>query len=127
MEFGSYSELNKVIQDSIVRSRQIRSRLYELPGHLFSLTAQPLQENFSVNIHDLQDQIQDLIVSFIAKQKERFGEEAVMKKQASILEKFEQKMRAMEAPLSLCNGAGQPLSEPQQESLLVLHIFKKFS
>ena len=126
-EFGSYSELNKVIQDSIVRSRQIRSRLYELPGHLFSLTAQPLQENFSVNIHDLQDQIQDLIVSFIAKQKERFGEEAVMKKQASILEKFEQKMRAMETPYLFVNSAGSPLSESQQESLLVLHILKSLA
>ena len=46
-EFGAYSELNKVIQDSIVRSRQHTvSRLYELPENLFSLISPSTSRNF---------------------------------------------------------------------------------
>ncbi len=126
-EFGAYSELNKVIQDSITRSRGIRSRLYETPEKLFSLSPHPLKETFAANNHDLEEQIQDLIVSFIAKQKERFGQEAVMGKQGATLDKFERKMRAFETPYLFVNSSGQPLSESQQESLLVLHILKSLA
>ena len=126
-EFGAYSELNKVIQDAIVRSRGIRSRLYETPEKLFSLSPHPLKETFAVNNHDLEEQIQEVIVSFIVKQKERFGQEAVMGKQGAILDKFERKMRAFETPYLFVNSSGQPLSDSQQESLLVLHILKSLA
>jgi len=126
-EFGAYLELNKVIQNAIVRSREIRERLYKSPEALFSATPTPIRETFGTNVQDLEDQIKDLIVYFINRQKERFGQEAVMRKQSAILAKFERKMRAFETSYLFVSGSGQPLPETQQESLLVLHILKSLA
>ena len=91
---------------------------------LFSLS-NPLREIFSTSLPELEEQIQDLIVAFVTKQKERFGADAVMKKQKAILAKFENKMRVLETPYLFVNSSNVPLSESQQESFIVLHILKK--
>lgn len=126
-EFQTYADLNQVVQESIKRSRSIRENLYRDADRLFTLARDPFKETFAENTTDLKSRIENEIANYIAKQRERYGKEAVQRRKHTILTQFEKKLRSQETPYLFYNEQGEPLSAGQQEGYLVLHILKSLA
>lgn len=125
-DFSAYEQLNGKIQEAIDRSRDLRRVIEMDPGPLFAAksTNFPTPAQFAQDEDELSNRLRQEIIFYIGRQKDRFGENQVIEKQAQVLENFEKSIRSFEDQYLYVDHNGDPKSSQQNESLLVMHVLK---
>lgn len=129
--FTAFEDLNRTIQNAILRSRAIRSEIEKSPTALFSTGGQPengndpdLKKSFPKSKEALQTAIKHYMVKFINAEKQHFGSSVVLSNQPQTLEIFEKGMQENENNYLYRNAAGKPLSKVEQDNLFTIHVLK---
>lgn len=130
-KFPAFEELNRVIQNAIMRSRSIRQEIEKNPDALFSakieLPSGPdsdLKKSFPKDKGALQKSIKDYFVKFIKAEKQHFGNKVVLSNQDETIDIFEKGMRQNEDNYLYRNPDGTPMSKVEQENLFTIHVLK---
>jgi carboxyl-terminal processing protease len=128
--FSAFRELNKVIQQSILRSRKLRENL-EHDNSLFEnkneiANPQTHFEGYAKTVEDLQDRIKQQFVIYLQLQKRRYGESSSNsnKKRDQMIRVFEDHLRDFENQYLFEDEKGTPLPAGEQENLFVIHVLK---
>jgi carboxyl-terminal processing protease len=132
-DFTPFNQLNKVIQQSIERSRKIRAGIEEkVKSSLFHpspdkeqlpLTGEEM-EPFAPTIDQLKQRIVQNLAAFIAIQKKRFGDPLTLQRKEKILNTYEMKLREFENQYLYQNENGKLLTEAEQDNLFTIHVLK---
>lgn len=129
--FTAFEDLNRTIQNAILRSRSMRNEIEKSPAALFSSTGSmensndpDLKKSFPKSKEALQAAIKNYIVKFINAEKQHFGGAVVLANQPQTLEIFEKGMQESENNYLYRNTNGTPLSKVEQDNLFTLHVLK---
>ena len=131
--FTTYSQLNKILQNAILRARIIRSDLMSDPQRLFResqdiRSAQPPPySNFAVTPEELRERIRQAILQFLREESKKFGEAEVAKRQTKLLSVYEGRMENEENQYLFVQADGSPLPTQGQENLFALHLLKSLA
>lgn len=124
--FAIFDKLNKLIQQSILRSRRLRKEIENNAiNNLFNApTSKHENQNFPANLDDLKKRIIENLESFIQTQKMRYGEPNTKQRKEFLLHTYEERLQETENQYLFEDDKGQPLSKPEQENLFTIHILK---
>lgn len=131
--YTAFKDLNKIIQDAIVRSRKLRKGIEEeAKQSLFQLHAkQPVtlldkeETNFfAKDTKGLKARLLKDLKEFIASQQKRFGDAIVAQRKARTIEAYEEQMRAVEDQYLFESESGTTLTPAEQENLFTIHVLK---
>lgn len=137
-QFVTYSDLNQVIQKSILRARKFREKIEVSPDALFkeSLTytsdggeewSDPdLKKPFPKDDTQLQQRQKQQVMKFIAAERVRFGEQ-VMANPKRTLDIYDRNLDNFENRYLYLTNAGQKLSAAEEQNLFVMHILKSLA
>lgn len=134
-DFSSFLKLNKVIQKSIERARNLRAELERNPEQFFEeqyngITvhekwADPnLQRPFAKNSIELKNRLQEQLIQYIQSDKRRFGAAQILRNKNQVIVLYEKQTRNLENQYLGTDEEGQSLSEEKQENLFILHVLK---
>lgn len=132
-DYSPFTELNTLFQKAILRARQLRGNLETQPAALFSVKAvqdkptwvdEEAKAPFAKTENDLKLRIRERLEGFIAGEKTRYGEEAVMDNQAKTLAIFNRYLTKDENSYLFVTEGGKPMALAQQENIFILHILK---
>ena len=128
-----YENLNKLIQTSIVRAREIRKELIDRKDLLFQSSSvagegEDIQEDkkppFPANIEELKIRIKNEMVRFIGLERKKYGDRQVLENQDKTLDAYARYTRHLENQYLFVDDSGNPLPKEEQENLFVLHVLK---
>jgi carboxyl-terminal processing protease len=130
--FSAFENLNRMIQNAILRSRLMRSEIENSPGALFSASSAAMQDgtdpdlkkDFPKNKAALQSTIRNYLVNFINAEKRHFGSNVVLSNQAQTIVIFEKGMQQRENNYLYLNPDGRPMSKAEQDNLFTIHVLK---
>jgi carboxyl-terminal processing protease len=136
-QFAEYADLNRIIENSITRSRKIRANLESSnPAALFQESSKyhadgyeewrdpDLRKFFTKSESDLALRIKEELIRFIASQKKRYGDAYIQNRQIPVLNVFEKEMRQHENEYLFLNDKNQPMSQTEKQNAFVMHILK---
>jgi carboxyl-terminal processing protease len=117
--FAAYESLNRVIQKSIERARQIRSK-----GVISN--ASPLEEKtrpFAKTANELSQRIKKHAGAYFSLKKEQ--DSSLSEK--LLVKEYEDQMRDVEDTYLFKDPQGNPLPQQEKENLFALHLLKSFA
>ncbi len=126
-DFSSFTQLNQLIQESIMRSRKMRESLDESSKQNLFQNTQPmdrLTHQFAKTKTELAERILQNIRSYIAFEKKRFGDVMTPQRKEQILTSYEGRLRNNENQYLYQNEKGELLPKNEQENLFALHVLK---
>ncbi len=132
--YAKFEELNNLLQKSIMRARNIRSKILRYPKSLFQISKNDpkpydpaiddQKRPFVNNLRELEERIKDNLVQFINDERIRFGDEAVDDNYNKTLEAILSSITHFENQYLFVNQSGQTLNMQERENLFVIHILK---
>ncbi len=123
--YAIFTEIDQVIQQSIMRARELREKIEQEKASLFQKqTVEAPKSTFPKTLSDLKERIKNDMTSFVIAQKNRFGESVVMKHPGQTIENYEARAQEHEDQYLFVDEAGHPLSQEEQANLFSLHILK---
>ncbi len=128
-DFSLFEQLNKTIQVSIERSRQIREELKVEAKNYFSnsnkeYASLEAKKSFPSNQSQLKEHIKQNLIAYIHSEKKRYKEILTQQKKEQILASYEAKLREIENQYLYQNNKGQLLNPKEQENLFAIHVLK---
>lgn len=128
-QFTIYERLNKVFQQAILRSRNLRKEIEEeVKNRLFTLpTSKKIPEAFPVNEAELRENILVDLENYVHAQKTRYGEAIAKAKKDLILKNYEESLRETESQYLYQNEKGVSLPEQEAQNLFSIHILKSLA
>ena len=131
--YSKHETLNRIIQQSIARAREIRSDLLQNPAALSrqgsSDTPQIRDEKrpFATNTQELGSRIRQEIREFLTMEQRRYGDPAVQENLVKTIKVYENQLRHRENQYLYTDEKGQALSPEAKGNLFALHLLKAFS
>lgn len=138
-DFSSFERLNKVIQKSIMRSRQIRKELLKNPEEIFNAADQlkttkdnewldpDLNRLFATSTQQLKGRIKQEMVNFIQAEQKRYGKEQVLRYKSKILILYNNALNDIEDNYLYQKNDGQSFTQAQKENAFTLHVLKSLA
>lgn len=139
-QFPEYQDLNNVIQESIIRARQIREQIErDQKSQLFQNSSTlavdgyedwsdpDLKRSFVKNETQLKERIQQHLIQFIANERKRYGEAPILSHQNQTLQILEKRMHEHENQYLFVLENGQPMIEAEKQNALFMHILKSLA
>ncbi|MCB1148836.1 MAG: PDZ domain-containing protein [Chlamydiia bacterium] len=124
--YDIFTHLDELVQRSINRARRYRQVMESNPEPLFGAKPQGFTEpeGYALDKNALRQRMKNDLLAYIRMQKERYGDEAVLKRQKHILTMYEQERRDWEDGYLYFASDGSPLSDKQREHQFSLHVLK---
>ena len=128
-EFKSYESLNALIQRSIERAQKGRKSFEANIGRLVEekaggrLSDEGSANGFAANITELQNRQKEHFLSFIGRQREKFGKGPVTKHQAQLVKNYEEEMQNRENEYVMLQNVASN-TQLQKRSLFYMHVLK---
>ncbi|MBA3722655.1 MAG: PDZ domain-containing protein [Parachlamydiaceae bacterium] len=131
--FAFFHALNKVIQESIERSRRLRRGIEDdARNNLFQINA--LKENppvakkekelFAKNTSELKNHILENLEEFIESQRQHYSDALIAQRKEETIQAYETQLREFESQYLYVDEKGQPLPAAEQENLFAIHVLK---
>lgn len=127
--FTTYFTLNKLVQQSILRAQEWRSRWAQNPKMLLaeakkvSLTGTP-EKHYAKNRKELQNRHYDRFLRFLAFQMDELGQPAYEGNEAKLVALCEKQIRIIENMYLGIDERGEPLSQAMQEHQVCMRTLK---
>lgn len=127
--FSTYFTLNRLVQQSILRAQEWRSRWAQNPKTLLAeakkvnLTGTP-EKHYAKNRKDLQNRHYDRFLRFLAFQMEELGYPSYEGKEAKLVALCEKQVRIIENMYLGIDERGEPLSQEMHEHLVCMRTLK---
>jgi carboxyl-terminal processing protease len=134
--YTAFENLNQLIQQAIERARSIRTSLEKNPAPYFEeakkMTSfskddyldKTMSRPYAKTLDELKKRIEQDFTVFIKEEMVRFGEAAVLQKQAQIIKFYAVQMDGEESSYLFVDDQGKPLNAKEKEHVFVLHILK---
>ncbi len=125
-DYTTFKEVNKLIQRSIERARDLRrNKLETILKETFDkgYTSQATY-GFAKNVHELSKRQEDHFREFIARYVHRFGKAGALNRSGEIIAKYSEEMQAQENPYLYLSQENKALSKSDEENLFALHVLK---
>lgn len=133
-DYSKYEELNNVIQNAARRARTYRSELMKRGDYLFQKSTddpselqndnEDVKSPFPKTVPELKGKIENEIVFFISRERQRYGDRSVMENKSKTLQAYNRLLQHKENQYLFQGDTGLPLSPQEKKSLLVMHILK---
>lgn len=133
-ELYKFEEIDQVIQNAILRTRNYREEILKREDYLFQsssddpkdleLLDQDEKPPFTDNIKELKDRNRDEIIQFISGERQRYGDRAVMENRKRTLRSYLETVMHRENQYLYVNDDGKRLTETEKENLFVMHVLK---
>ena len=130
-DYSIYLKLNTIIQNAIVRARNIRKEIEKNPKALYQ---EALNKSFASDTQDtsryadneseLKNRIHASIVEFLQIEVKRFGEKRINGYEPQAIALYEKQIRDYENTYTFTESNGQRLSNSEKENLFTMHILK---
>lgn len=129
--YAIFLRMNKIIQDSIERSRRLRrgieedarETLFQVKSKKDSSIMAP-NPSFAQSINELKERIYKNLELFIDVQRQRFSDSIVAKQKEETIRAYEHHLREFENQYLYLNDLGEPLPSIEQENLFAIHVLK---
>lgn len=126
-DFNNFDNLNKLFQQSIIRSRKIRNEIESNKADLFQDQSNPVPYSETVwatTVDELKQRQQFVLKVFLKLQFQKYGEAKINQNKAALIKDYEDRVRAIENQYLLVDDKGHPLSDEEQQNLLSIRILK---
>lgn len=129
--YSIYTKLGDVIQNAILRAREIRKEIQENSKSLLEEALNsPIvdmgdgQRPYATSEKELKARIRSNLVNFLQIEIKHFSEKRVRGFESQIVALYDKQIRSYENQYTLTDNAGKPLSAKEKENLFALHILK---
>lgn len=134
--FSIYQELNRTIQQAIVRAQEYRNAwvgrqdayLDDIAGSQWKAKKEDEINRsvirFSRNLSELRERQKQEITRFVRGEINRYGEGVLGSKQKSLVVVYDKKMKEREAQYLYVSPASQELTGQEKDNLITMHIIK---
>jgi carboxyl-terminal processing protease len=138
-QFPEYMKLNDVIQNSIKKSREIRTFLEKDVSQLFQKSEEltsngsedwsdpDLKQSFAKNDKELENRIRNELLQFIAGEKKRFGNEYISARKVQTIHLYERQARSHENQYLFISDNGQPMNNAEKQNAFAMHVLKSLA
>lgn len=140
-DFSVYYKLNDLIQNAIVRSRELRAPALNNPlvelqdvkpvdtnnTNGAELLDPDLKRVFAKTIPELQYRIKQDMVFFIKAERNRYGDNPVTRDTARLLSYFERRLKNQESHYLYTDPSGQPVAADEKENMFIIHVLKSLA
>lgn len=140
-DFSAYYKLNDLIQNAIVRSRELRAPALNNPlvelqdvkpvdtnnTNGAELLDPDLKRVFAKTIPELQYRIKQDMVFFIKAERNRYGDNPVTRDTARLLSYFERRLKNQESHYLYTDPSGQPVAADEKENMFIIHVLKSLA
>lgn len=133
-DFSSFLKLNKIIQNSIERSRTLRKEVevrakqnffqVNPPEKIIKQFDEITNEPFAENLDELKKRIYDNLEAFVFSQRKRYSDAIIAQRKNQTIQAYENQLRSIENQYLYVDVEGKPLSKNEQENLFTIHILK---
>jgi len=129
-KFTPFRQIDNLIKKAIHRERRLRTSIESQKASLFAAQLGPdfynalPYQNYSKNKKELRQRIRDSLVDYIDLQRERYGRDAVAKREDYVIERYNQEREAWENGYLYVAEDGKPLKAVQKDHQFTLHVLK---
>ncbi len=132
-----YEEIDLMIQNAIVRARQYRKDILKNPDLLFQNSSKDpddldlLDEDqrppFAKTVVELKNRIKNEMIQFISRERQRYGDEAVMGNSERTVNSYLETVKHRENQYLYADSHGKQLSPLERENLFAMHVLKSLA
>ncbi len=139
-KFPEYTQLNEVIQQAILRDREMRAnliktqkdRLFQKSGSYkadgYEEWGDPdLKRQFAKTEAELSQRMKHAIIQFIAVERKRYGDGYVASRETQTMRLFERQAKEHENQYLFLNANQQAMGEAEKQNVFTMHILKALS
>ncbi len=134
-DYTNYEKLNLVIQQAILRAREIRKSITASQAQIYQTSFQSIGSSkesldddqkplFPKNKASLENRIRNHFTRFIQGEKRRYGDPYVKRNQGVLTQIYEKQLEDFERQYLYLDATGNALNAPQKDNLFTLHILK---
>lgn len=135
-DYAIFKKLDALFSSSIERMREVRAKIERTPAPLFFAAERAAirnsddeigYEKFSMSEQELNQRAQELMITYLQEQIQKYGRQDVMANKPTVLKNYEEDIRDLENPYLYVNDEGKALNPTEKENLFALHILKSIA
>lgn len=131
-DYSPYADLNRVIQKSIARAREMRASFEKDPKTLINrVIKEPLKvleegkwKGYPKGGDELEERIRQNLYDYLQAEIKRYGEKGVVGYEKEAIALYEKNLRNFEDLYTYEGSNGAPLDKKNQENLFAQHVLK---
>lgn len=123
-DLSTFRQLSLQMRHAIERARKFRKEIIQNPDIIPSSHEVIDNKSFAKTSPALKDRIANDIALYISLYEKRLGKEHMDKIKKTIILAYDKRMQIQENMYLGADESGQPLTEPENENLFVMHVLK---